>query len=68
MALPSEYKMHDGSIVFRTYRVTFTVPSTITFTGAVDEGASASGQSTSVVFTLVAANRGGGGSGHHGGA
>ena len=24
VALPSEYKMHDGSIVFRTYRVTFT--------------------------------------------
>src|SRR5689334_2479595 len=24
VALPSEYKMHDGSIVFRTYQVTFT--------------------------------------------
>ena len=24
VALPSEYTMHDGSIVFRTYRVTFT--------------------------------------------
>jgi nitroimidazol reductase NimA-like FMN-containing flavoprotein (pyridoxamine 5'-phosphate oxidase superfamily) len=24
VALPSEYKVHDGSIVFRTYRVTFT--------------------------------------------
>ena len=24
VALPSEYKIHDGSIVFRTYRVTFT--------------------------------------------
>src|SRR5712671_2735713 len=24
VALPSEYKMQDGSIVFRTYRVTFT--------------------------------------------
>jgi nitroimidazol reductase NimA-like FMN-containing flavoprotein (pyridoxamine 5'-phosphate oxidase superfamily) len=24
VALPSEYKLHDGSIVFRTYRVTFT--------------------------------------------
>src|SRR5256885_13136044 len=24
VALPSEYKMHDGSILFRTYRVTFT--------------------------------------------
>ena len=23
VALPSEYKMHDGSIVFRTYQVTF---------------------------------------------
>jgi hypothetical protein len=24
VALPSEYKIHEGSIVFRTYRVTFT--------------------------------------------
>jgi nitroimidazol reductase NimA-like FMN-containing flavoprotein (pyridoxamine 5'-phosphate oxidase superfamily) len=24
VALPSEYEIHDGSIVFRTYRVTFT--------------------------------------------
>jgi nitroimidazol reductase NimA-like FMN-containing flavoprotein (pyridoxamine 5'-phosphate oxidase superfamily) len=24
VALPSEYKVHDGSIIFRTYRVTFT--------------------------------------------
>jgi nitroimidazol reductase NimA-like FMN-containing flavoprotein (pyridoxamine 5'-phosphate oxidase superfamily) len=24
VALPSEYKVHEGSIVFRTYRVTFT--------------------------------------------